>query len=598
MNTQIDDNKSYYQYYLLLLVCIASWVFFKYLQNNTRTKQYIQLQGPTAYTHNITNLFAISTHPEGFLGFLLHLVKQYGNANMDPIPFTLVGKQCFLITHPETIHKIHSDTEKHFIRTEGIIKRMKSAIGYNVITADYREHNEIRKRIHPQLNTSHYFSRLANVMFKVANSVLIEKWHQHFQQRKQMDIFSEMLIYSSIVVFNAFLNVPIETLTADGIIHEKLNQMFGFVRDRTLSPFVIPLWLPTPANQLFKQTWQYIASSVEPYIKQNLYQDTLAGSIIRAHTEVNLSNLESDQIASFISEKLSEMNQSPASKSVNKNLVEQILKELDSSSGVNELVAQILKELGLSNNYNLSAAIAGKICEFGKSNDTLIREEVISMLVAGSETTIVLMTWCWYFLAQNIELQNRIVEEAQAISIQDLNNKPEEILTRLSFLKNVITETLRHRGPAFANGRQALHGVELDLPTGNRKFFIPKNSYVFLSQYITHHSENLWSEPERFKPDRFQLQKPRRGKDFYPFSHGGFSCSGEKYAIVEAAWGILTPLLEGYRVELADPSLADMPLNPTLTLRPKVHPLFKISRVGSSNQPDLDTFEYQKKNFK
>ncbi len=570
---------------------IAGWLILlfikylnKYLRQTKDSQEYVKLKGHSNIIAQINDAYILCTDPLGMLGLFQRLVEEYGKKNMDPVGFYLAGEQSYFVCHPEGVSQALSD--KTVARIPWAISRMRESLGYNIITAPSRDRKKIRGRVHSHLNSRHYFASISRTMYEVANEVVLPNWKKHCKAASKLNIFDGMLAYASTVAFAAFLGVPIGDLK-DIDIHHKLNNMFGCVRERTFAAVALPLFFPTKANRYFKQTRSSVVNFITPYLAKNVSADTMAGSIIRAHTTVtNLSKQNLQDLQSFITKKLTEFNIVKC-----KINFSEILHLISTTPAkVTAITNKIMQQLN-SNirakkfqdankvRSKLAAAIGGELCKFGKRDNKKTMEEVVSMIIAGSETTIVLMTWCWYYLAQFPDFQERIYQEAK--ELKDFNpENAKNTLSKLPFLKNVINETLRLRGPASTNGRKVTSDFELNLP-GNRKALIPKGSNLFFSAFITQQSEQLWSEPTRFNPDRYNKpsEKIKVGNNYYPFGYGQYRCIGERYAIYEAALGILIPIMNGYQVTLSDPDLANkMPLVASLTLRPGKEIKLQVTR--------------------
>lgn len=158
--------------------------------------------------------------------------------------------------------------------------------------------------------------------------------------------------------------------------------------------------------------------------------------------------------------------------------------------------------------------------------DRELRDEVITMFLAGHETTALTLTWCLHLLSRHPEVLDRVVVEIDR-EIGDTVPTMEDT-QRLEYTRAVLDETLRLRPPAWAVARNAVEDDEL---MGYR---IPAGGIVVAAAYIIHHHPEFWDEPERFNPDRFLDRTPRHDFDNIPFSRGPRMCIGAGFAVVES----------------------------------------------------------------
>jgi cytochrome P450 len=187
----------------------------------------------------------------------------------------------------------------------------------------------------------------------------------------------------------------------------------------------------------------------------------------------------------------------------------------------------------------------------GRMTDRQLRDEVITLLLAGHETTSNALTWTWYLLSQNPEAEARWREELRRV----LGDRVPTIedLPALRYTEMVLAESMRLFPPAWGIGRRALRDVTLG------GFAIRKGAILALSPYIVHRDARFWPDPLRFDPDRFtpEAKAARPRFAYFPFGGGARSCIGEPFAWMEGVlllatigqrWGLR--LLPGHPVEL------------------------------------------------
>ncbi|KAG1445612.1 hypothetical protein G6F56_009853 [Rhizopus delemar] len=156
-----------------------------------------------------------------------------------------------------------------------------------------------------------------------------------------------------------------------------------------------------------------------------------------------------------------------------------------------------------------------------------LRNQCLTFLAAGHETTSVSLSWCLWLLAQNQDIQDRLRKEVNSIFIGDETPSYDDI-NKLTLLDNVCRETLRLIPPVPLTNRMTRVPVTL----GN--FVIPANTTLYLPLIVGHHSKEVWGEDaEEFKPDRWKTDKVGNAYQYLPFLAGGRQCIGLKFAQIE-----------------------------------------------------------------
>jgi cytochrome P450 len=192
--------------------------------------------------------------------------------------------------------------------------------------------------------------------------------------------------------------------------------------------------------------------------------------------------------------------------------------------------------------------------------DRQLRDEVLTLLIAGHETTANVLSWIFYLLAQRPDADRRMHEEAKQV-LGGRTGFGAADLDRLAYTRQVMQEGLRLYPPGWFVGRQARADVKLG------GYTVPKGAIVMLSQYVTHRDARFFAEPDAFKPERWQdgLEDRLPRGSYFPFSAGERHCIGEGFAWQEALL-ILATLVERWRFELV-PDQGIKP-RPSVTLRP------------------------------
>jgi cytochrome P450 len=206
--------------------------------------------------------------------------------------------------------------------------------------------------------------------------------------------------------------------------------------------------------------------------------------------------------------------------------------------------------------------------------DQQVRDEALTLFLAGHETTANALTWTWYLLSQNPDCEQRLHAEIDSVlaglapQMADLPN--------LRYAEMVIAEAMRLYPPAWAIGRMTKEPMELG------GIQIDRGSICIVSPYVIQRDSRWFPDPERFDPDRWtQEARDSRPKfSYFPFGGGARVCIGERFAWMEGVL-ILATLAQRWRLRL-DPAQRVQPL-PLITLRTKHGMRMKIEpRSGTS----------------
>lgn len=207
----------------------------------------------------------------------------------------------------------------------------------------------------------------------------------------------------------------------------------------------------------------------------------------------------------------------------------------------------------------------------GQMSDLQIRDECLTIFLAGHETTANALTWTWYLLSQHPEIEAKFHAEIDSV-IGNRIPTPEDY-PKLKFTEAILAESMRLFPPAWGNGRLAIQEHEL----GGYK--IPEKSLVLMSMYVLHRDKRFWTEPNSFKPERFLHENAIKeaGNKFiyFPFGGGVRRCIGEQFAWMEGVL-LLATLGKKWKLKL-NPTQKIVP-QPMITLRSKYGMKMKIEK--------------------
>ncbi len=237
-----------------------------------------------------------------------------------------------------------------------------------------------------------------------------------------------------------------------------------------------------------------------------------------------------------------------------------------------DLIYGLIKERRGSAPKNdlLGMLMEAKDAETGAAmSDAHLRDELLTLVVAGHETTANALSFAIYLLSKHPAVFRRVQTEVA----RALEGRPPTLsdLPKLSYAAMVVEETMRLYPPAWAFERQAL---ERDEVAG---YEIPKDAIIGVSPYVLHRNPKLWENPLGFDPDRFTPeQKERRHKFAYlPFGGGPRTCIGNAFAMMEMTI-VVAMLAQAVRLDLVPGH--ELVLDPSVTLRPKTGVWVRVAK--------------------
>lgn len=205
-----------------------------------------------------------------------------------------------------------------------------------------------------------------------------------------------------------------------------------------------------------------------------------------------------------------------------------------------------------------------------------VRDEAMTIFLAGHETTANALTWTFYLLSQHPEIEAKLHQEVDTVlqgrapTIDDLKSLPYTLM--------IIKEAIRLYPPVWSFARQTIEPVEIG------GYTLPTGAEVFVYPYVTHHDERFFPDPERFDPERFSEENEKHLPKFayFPFGGGPRICIGNNFAMMEAQL-VLATIASRYQLALAP----DQKVEPEalITLRPK----YGMRMITRLRQPEYVT---------
>ncbi len=229
---------------------------------------------------------------------------------------------------------------------------------------------------------------------------------------------------------------------------------------------------------------------------------------------------------------------------------------------IDEIVYRIINErrsAGRDEGDLLSMLLKAHDEDGSQLSDQQLRDEVMTIFLAGHETTALTLSWVWYLLAQNPDIEEKFHAELATV----LDGRPPTMadLQRLPYTEMIAKESMRLYPPAYALGREAVKECEIG------GFRVPAGSQVFMFQWVTQRDPRFFTDPDRFYPDRwteeFSSSLPKYA--YFPFGGGPRACIGNYFAMMEIIL-ILATIGQRFRFALVPDHTVS--LMPAMSLRP------------------------------
>lgn len=232
---------------------------------------------------------------------------------------------------------------------------------------------------------------------------------------------------------------------------------------------------------------------------------------------------------------------------------------------LDEVVYRIIRERRASNQQDqgdlLSMLLQAHDEDDGSQmTDQQLRDEVITLFLAGQETTALALSWAWYLLAQHPEAESRFWQELDEV----LEGRAPQAadMPRLKFTEMIAKESLRLYPPAYIVGREAVEDCEIG------GYPVPAGTQLFMPTWVVHRDPRFFDAPTEFKPERwtpeFISSLPKYA--YFPFGGGPRVCIGNSFAMMEIVL-LLATIAQKFRFRLAPDQ--KVTLQPAMSLRPR-----------------------------
>jgi cytochrome P450 len=465
--------------------------------------------------------------------------------------YRFMGTTIVFVNDPDYINEILVTQVSSFVR-ERTLKRMKILLGEGLITSDDPIHQQQRRIVAPAFHRQ----RIAGYADQIVSSAasIADSW----TSGQKIDIADEMMQLSLHIVARTLFDSEV---TADVLaVRDEVNTIMGLYNFLVAFPRLESvLHWPIPGVVKFRRSRARLDTVVEKMIASR-----------RTLTRIQLEQ-RGDLLSMLMSARYedTEPPTQPTSAAAQSGCG-------CPRSGFSDLGRA-------AEGSNASTAAVNSAASFPRPTsaraasttmtDTQVRDEVLTIFLAGYETVANALTWTWYLLSQNPEAATKMYAEIDAVL--GTSTATVETFPRLKYTEQVFAESMRLYPPAWAMGRQSTVPIEL----GPYRF--PPDTHFFFSQYIMHRSPEFWPDPLAFRPERHtpEARATRPRFVYFPFGGGRRQCIGEGFAWMEGVLSLAT-IAQRWRLHF----LPEYPIIPQakITLRPK-HP--KMMRPDPTHSP-------------
>jgi cytochrome P450 len=457
---------------------------------------------------------------------LIEISKKYGDISHFKFGPSL---HVYLVNNPYHIENILVRHNGNFVKSPGL-RLAKRVLGNGLITNEGSSHITQRRLVQPAFSKNR-----TKIYEKIILEHCLEYLKSTWKDSMVLDIHKEMTKITLSIISKILFGANTLTITEIDKICDSITIIIEYINKLRLPFLRFIEMLPLPLTMRYRQALAGLDKFIYGKIEER--KKTIGG---KSGDGNDFSFLGADEDADAVG----------TNETHNKSYCDMLSLLIKSSNSET-----------MGGNENI-AKECGKVVGM---SDSQLRDEVMTIFLAGHETTANALTWTFYLLSQNPRAESKTMGEIDSV----LGNDDDKIITfkdfsKLKYTEMVLMESMRLYPPSWAIGRQALEDYILDA-----QYVIPSGSVIIMSQYLMHRDSRYFPEPEQFYPDRwtpeFRASIPRFS--YFPFGGGPRSCIGEPLAWVEGVI-ILATVLKKWRITLAENSENIKPL-PIVTLRPK-----------------------------
>jgi cytochrome P450 len=474
---------------------------------------------PPGFTHKIPGKL-LRQFVRDPINTLSNIAREYGDISH----FKLGREHVYLVNNPEYIERVLIYDHRNFKKGKRL-QTAKAVLGEGLVTSEGDYHNRQRRLIQP------IFHPKQVVTYGSIVSDYAARMRDGWNEGSTVDISHEMMRLTLRIICKAVLNYDVESEA------QEVGKALTTVRKYSKR-------LQSPIGQVLDKI-----------------------SILPAPKRAREAKNELDLLVYGLITDRRKQEGSDTDKRLT-DLLTRLLEAQDSNP--DQVKPNYASSASTSTSTSMSRSTDGKM------TDKQVRDEVMTIFIAGHETTANALTWTFYLLSQHRDIEKKLQDEIDSVLGHSAGNNvvskipSVEDVPKLQYTEKVLRESMRLFPPVWTMGRY----VENDYPVG--EFTIPAGSSVLMSQYVMHHDPRYYENSEEFNPERwtdeFKTHLPRFS--YFPFGGGIRGCIGEPFAWMEGIL-IIATIAQKWTMDLtADQRIK---LDPAITLRPKYGMKMKLT---------------------
>jgi cytochrome P450 len=509
------------------------------------------------------------------LAFLEQTQRRYG----DVVGVLLAGERAVIVTEPDVAKHVLIEAQDVFVKAGTAFFPGSSLAGNGLLVSDGPVWKRQRQLATPAFRRA-AVERYAEAMISCTQQTLIKgkKWRPGAIR----DVYADFNELTLRITLSALFGADVDSTAASNVT-SSIREAFEHFARRAATAFVVPEAVPTPDNLRFAAAVARLDEAVYDLIARRR------------------ERLESKTITSQRNQTLG--NGRKANHGSNRYFAPTTRTDQDSS--IEEGTTTNANTSTMNNTYtshNASDLMDSLLLARDDANsgmdDVSLRDELMTLLVAGQETSAILLGWTCALLAAHPTIQRRAAQEIASV-LGNRSPVPQDAHGRLPYLEAVVLETLRIMPPAYMVGRCASRDTEL------AGYPVPAGTTVLISPYVMHRDARRWSHALEFRPERWldgdgsatpivTQSSAREGKPLYtsalagmgpngayiPFGAGQRNCIGAGFAMMEALL-VMAAVLQRFELVGLPNERGRLPnAEPRITLRPERVRLILRARKG------------------
>ena len=445
------------------------------------------------------------------LAFIVAAQASHG----DVVGLRLAGERCVLVSDAAAARDVLIDRSSSFVKEGTAFFPNSSLAGEGLLVSDGDVWARQRRLSNPAFRRA-AVATYADAMARKGAELLSTRW----SARSLRDVYADFNDLTLSIVADALFGADVRGEAAR-TINGAIRDAFAFFGARAAAGFVVPEWVPTPDNLAYASAVAKLDDAVYALIARRR-----AKRVARAGEAGDASGDEAERSA-----RRPRVRWDAAAK------------DWVGTEAAEAAEASVSSEDAPPAPPDLLDRLLDAVDEEGDGagmDDVSLRDELMTLMVAGQETSAILLSWCCAFLAQHPEVAARCAAEAEsALGPDPLADLPTaESCARLEYCEAVVYETMRLAPPAYMVGRCCAEDVTV------AEYDLPKGTTVLVAPYLLHRDARFWDSPLEFDPDRWRNEEalasevPLKGMGpngaYVPFGAGPRVCIGAGFAMMEA----------------------------------------------------------------